>query len=497
MQITDKLFKNKKLLYITLWTALFLFSILLFWIGINNECLSTSEGFTYAMTNNSLKDIIQICRYDYNPPLYYIMIKLFSMIFGNAITALRFFSLLGTLSLLSLSIGPVRKIFGRSGSIIYMLLIMVLPAFSYTSQNAEIFSWACFFVTASVLYGYLAATGNKVLDWIILGFLSIGSCYIHYYAMTAIVFLYIFIITYLLFTNKKKLILFSILSIIIIISFLPWISVLNYQIAYIIKRYWITKVNYFTTMNSLTYLFNGKSTGFINYAGLALFAVLLYYAVRLSILKKNKESMLLYLSLFTYSFTFLFLYLFSKHIKPVLHPPYIHSITGILLIIAVYTLTNLKNIKTSVVVVIFLILISLPASISIRTVRVNEPLNQAIIYLKLNMKKDDLLLHSDEQTASVLTYYFPNNRHFLFKYSFFKGYMNYKAFSKNLTVDNDVRSFLNKSNKVWIAARNENYIPFNYYKSVVYNDAYRLIDNPEIFEHRNSWITVELFKYEK
>jgi hypothetical protein len=378
-----------------------------------------------------------------------------------------------------------------------MLLVIVMPAFSLMSQSAEIFSWACFFMTASVLYGYLAVSGNKVFDWIKFGLLSIGSCYIHYYTLFGIVFLYIFLLIYILITDRKKIIQFAILSIINFILFFPWIKVLNYQVSQIIERYWIPKVNYFTIMQSLTHLFSGKSGGLINYAGFILFCVLIYYAVRLSLLQKNKNKILLFLSFSVYFFTFLFLFLFSKYFKPVLLPAYIHSISGLLIIIAVYTLSRLKSIKTTVVVSIFLIIITLPASISIRTVQINDPVTQAVIYLKLNINEGDILIHADEQTAAVMTYYFPNNKHFLFKHSYFKGYMNYKAFKNNLIVDNYVKRFLKSSNTVWIVARNENFIPFTYYKSVVYHDEYKLIDNPEIFEHRNSWVTVELFKYQK
>jgi hypothetical protein len=359
------------------------------------------------------------------------------------------------------------------------------------------FSWACFFITASILYGYLIIAENKLLDWLKFGLAIMASFYIHYYTMIAAWVLIFFIFTYLLITDRKRLIIFSILSMIMIISFLPWIPALKYQIAQVIKRYWIPKINYFTIMQSLTYQFNGKLGGFINYAGFALFIALLYYAIRLSILEKNKESILLYMSLIVYSLTFLFLFIFSKYIKPIMHPPYIQSITGILLIIVTYTLSKLKSIKTSAVVFIFLAIITLPASISVRTIKTNEPLNQAIIYLKLNIKEDDVILHSDDQTASVFSYYFPKNRQFVFLLGQFKGYMNYEAYKKNLTVGDDARRFLKSSKNVWIAGRNKNFVPFNFYKSVFYSNNYKLVDNPEIFDDRNSWMTVELFKFEK
>ncbi len=497
MNFNDNILNEKKSLYLILWTATFIFSIVFFVIGIGNDYLWTNEGFTYAMTNNLIENIVELCHYDYTPPLYYLMIKIYSIVFGNSIIALRVFSMIGTLLLICLSLGPVKRIFGKFGSLIYMLLILILPAFSLSSQSAQMSSWVCFFVTGSTLYGYLAIKDNKVLDWIIFGFLCLASCYIHYYALIAIAFLNIFLFIYLLIKDRKKIIQFSIVFIILFILFSPWIPVLLYQIGQIIKRYWIAKPNLLNIMHALTYQFGDKSGNSINLAGFVLFGILLYYALRLAVFEKSKQTILLLLSIFTYIFTFLFMYYFSKFIKPILHPAYMHSIIGLLVIFAAYTLSRLNEIKTSVIVLTFLIIVTLPANISIRTVRANDPIRQTFVYLSLMMKDDDIILHTDELTASTLTYYFPKNKHFLYLPYHFKGYMNYCVFKKNLTVNYDVRNFLNESKGVWILSKSENFIPFNYYKSIIYNKDYKEILDPEIFKHRNSWMTIKVLRYQK
>jgi uncharacterized membrane protein len=59
-----------------------------------------------------------------------------------------------------LGVGPVRKIFGNKAGMILAFLVYTTPVCLSYGQEIRMYSWAAFFVTGSMLFGYIALTGR-------------------------------------------------------------------------------------------------------------------------------------------------------------------------------------------------------------------------------------------------------------------------------------------------------------------------------------------------
>jgi uncharacterized membrane protein len=49
------------------------------------------------------------------------------------------------------------------------------------AQNARMYTWAAFFITATATYLYLAVTENKTKDWVFFGVGAVLGLYTHVY----------------------------------------------------------------------------------------------------------------------------------------------------------------------------------------------------------------------------------------------------------------------------------------------------------------------------
>lgn len=115
-----------------------------------NQSLWLDEAITaLAVKNNSLIEIItRFSPGDFHPPLYYLILKLWTNIFGYSEIALRMPSVIFGV----LTVYFVYKLGGKRWGIIAGLFMAVNPLAVYYSQEARMYSLAAFAVTATVYF---------------------------------------------------------------------------------------------------------------------------------------------------------------------------------------------------------------------------------------------------------------------------------------------------------------------------------------------------------
>jgi uncharacterized membrane protein len=142
--------------------------------GLTHESLWFDESYTAALVNHNMPDIINITGGDNHPPLYYLMLHIFHLVFGSSVLSLRAFSMIGALALAAWGVGPVRRALNNKTAIIYTVLTLTMPITVAMAQETRMYSWAAFFVTGSALYGYLAQKEGKISDWMLFGVCSLA-----------------------------------------------------------------------------------------------------------------------------------------------------------------------------------------------------------------------------------------------------------------------------------------------------------------------------------
>ncbi len=401
------------------WILLFVFGIILYFYGITHEAIWYDESFSAAITNHSFTDILRILLTDNNPPLYYFMLKIYKTVLGNSAFALRSLSVLGALALASLGFGPVRKIFGNKTGVIYSFLIFMIPIFSAMAEEARMYTWACFFVTGTALYGYLAATGGRRMHWALFCLMGLACCYIHNYALIAAAIIYFMIMLWIILKDRKKLAAFFVCSGIIIIAYLPWLFVLSRQISGIHDTGFIDPVNLVVILKVLFYPFDNRFM--VTPAGrmmiiyiLIVFAISIF-GILIGLIKKRDEIKMILLAFGTYILVILSVMILSFTTMPLLYPRYTFVILGLLFLTVAFGISQLKNRIMTIVVCILILSISLPQIIQNKSKRINGPMKEAKEFIDKNINKNDVFLHTSPFTFGPFVYYYPNHKHLLYR----------------------------------------------------------------------------------
>ncbi len=443
-------------LWLVFWPVLILIGFFHLTSNIGHEGLWFDESYSAAIINQSFADIISIAAEDSHPPLYFLALKVFSMIFGRTESSLRLFSVIGVLALALLGAGPVRRAFDKFTGVIFSLLVVIIPMSLSIGQDARMYTWAAFFVTGTVLYGYLSARDGKKADFIMLSFFSIASAYIHYYALlaatiaNAILFLY-----FLRSSNKKRRYGYFVSAGVAVVCYIPWIVTLISQISRVSKDFWIPPVNGYTVWHSLLFPFEAKfDSGYPfvipSFIGSLIF---IFAGLWFTLKNKDKKGMLSAFAVSVYILTLVSAVVVSELVRPIFVTRYIFPVVGLFLLSMSYGITRIKYKDFSLFAVAIILMFSFVPYSKINMNYYNGPIKELKYYMEENIKPDDVFIHYDEHTFGVLSYYYPEHEHFLCLEEGIHGYSGYKAFSPVGTAGADVSSFIKGHDNIWVIGR--------------------------------------------
>jgi len=226
--ITNFIFNNTPLFYLT-------------------QSIWRDEGFSYFMARGSVISIILNSIHDFNPPLYYILLHFWMMIFGESDIALRMMSFLFYVILVYYAFLLAQKIFSEKFAFFVAAFTFLNPTLIYYAFEIRMYSLFALFTMASMYY-------FVEKRWRAFTIVAVLGLYTHSFFSFVIVS-YVFYLWLTKQLNKKLLI----KTLKPFLFFLPWIPVLLYQFMQSANS-WIFPVDMQLIKSSLGNLF-------INYSG--------------------------------------------------------------------------------------------------------------------------------------------------------------------------------------------------------------------------------------
>ena len=236
-----------------------------------------------------------------HPPLYFILLKLWSYAFGYSEVALRSFSIIcGLLSFLVL-FNLTRKHSKKTYTPwIVLLMVMFNPFLFYFFAEARMYALAFLFATLSFRYWLDYQDDNKIKTkaFILFSLFSASLLYTHYYGLFYLSTLAF--IELLKFGIKRSL--FNYL--IPVILFLPWCFLIRYQLHFH-QVHWTDGIitfreSVFGYFDSLSQLFISPMGPSLIYEKAILILIIIISSIILLILKEQIVVLILYLSISIY-----------------------------------------------------------------------------------------------------------------------------------------------------------------------------------------------------
>lgn len=146
----NKLLKKEQMPHI----ILIIIGIIFLLIPAFHSNIWFDESYSVAIVNHSFGEIWQIGANDVHPILYYWLLKIVNIIFGQNIIVYRIFSLLGIAALGTIGLTHIRKDFGKETGMLFTFFSFFLPVMLNYALEIRMYSWTIVFVTLMAIYLY-------------------------------------------------------------------------------------------------------------------------------------------------------------------------------------------------------------------------------------------------------------------------------------------------------------------------------------------------------
>ena len=384
---------------------IFIFAVLFYLYNINFSNIWIDEAFTKALVKHSFGDITNLIKNDFHPPLYFYALKIFVTVFGITDFTIRFFSVLGALATILIGYVIGQKVFGKSGALYFCLLMVSLPMLAEYSHEARMYTWGAFAVTGVFLYAVIFLTSNKRKDLFFLMLFSILAAYIHYYALLAVFWANVFVFIFLLVKKNKNLKTYLVYSLLTIILYIPWLIVMLSQTKKVSQSFWVPALNWQLLLTCILSPFAPKIylPPFLPMA-IIVYSLILWVVYRNYVVRKEKQGMVLGLSLSMFLFTILTAIIVSMLMQPILYMRYLANIIITLLVPVTLFFISSKNNWIKGIILIAILIFGIKVSIEGSFFSFG-PYKQSLNYLHEKNPEIKKVFHVLETTAGPFAEY--------------------------------------------------------------------------------------------
>ena len=150
-----------------------------------NNNIWTDEAFTIELLHSDFAGILKGTASDVHPPLYYLIAKCVTLVFGDSLLCLKLVSILPMFLCMSWGALIVRKRFGFRAAVLYLVLLGVIPCTMEYAVQVRMYSWAIFFITFMALWAYEAYLEQSLRFYAGIVLTSAAAAYTHYFAFVS------------------------------------------------------------------------------------------------------------------------------------------------------------------------------------------------------------------------------------------------------------------------------------------------------------------------
>ncbi len=388
------------------------------------------ESYTISLIRHNYSEIISIDSSDVHPVLYYLLLKTFTIFFGNSILVCRLFSVLAGIFMGFLGYTHIRKDFGPKVGLAFSFLTLFLPFMAMYGMEIRMYSWTMLFVTLTGIYAYRAIKNTKVKNWILFSIFSLCSAHCHYYGLVSVAIINLLLLLYILFSKKlynenniskkKYLIYFIITAVIQFLGYLPWIFIFLQQARAVSQSYWIPFNIGDSVIAPLAVQFNGR-LGIISTAILtiSMYIYLFYQIIRSK--RDGKNVTILWYCLLVHFILYFSMLMVSIFIKPIIYYRYMLITSGIIIFPFAYCLGNFNDKKHQKIISSIIVMIVLVLSIYNNKIVIEESYDntngEEIQYIKEQYNEKAIILYQDFFHATNIQVQMPEYSWYLYNIS--------------------------------------------------------------------------------
>lgn len=390
-------------------THLFLIlSFLVFGLNSFHENIWYDEAYQMILNRYSFVEIIDFVSKDTSGPLYAILLKITTLIFGSKLYIGRLLSLTIFSVQFVLAFYPIRRLYNLKVSIIYSCLLLMSTYSFFASIEIRTYSIAMTSTVGAITYALLYLRDARLSDLLKYFIFSLCALYSHSYAMFSIFLLIIVtLVCSLLKKNRKKIILANLM---LFICFIPWLKILISQHSSISSSFWIIAPNLSDIKETICNLFT--TNNYINTAIL----ILVIISTILSLKNKKELKSILFLLIPSIG-CITFFYLWSIYKTPLFIPKYVVPVCGIIYLMVAKVLDNSKHIVIPLICILLMIPNFLQNFKNEKSLTKDSITKEMIKFINDAVPDPNTFYVTNEFGLGIAEYYFSNSKHYISQYA--------------------------------------------------------------------------------
>ena len=169
-----------------------------------NENVWLDEAFTASLVRTDMAGVIERSMADTLPPLYNILLKLSTDIFGYRVPVMKMTSVIPMIITMVLSATVVRRRHGFKASVLFTIALFTMPNLLFYGVEIRMYSLGFLFATASGIYAFEFIEDYNKKNLIIFTIVSVLAGYSHHFAFVSVGFVYLFLLIHYLILDRKN-----------------------------------------------------------------------------------------------------------------------------------------------------------------------------------------------------------------------------------------------------------------------------------------------------
>ena len=226
------MYEKRDLLGKLFFGAAILILLYMFISPISHVLIHVDEYWTYSLVNLPFIQGMTVAVHDVHPPLYYLILYLFTPFGLNNIYVLKIASIIPYLLLILVSFFKIKEDYNWLTAGLFIFCIGIMTDFFIEFLTIRMYSWGLFFVIMAFIYFRDVLDKWDRKSWILLTLFTLFSISTQYIFGIACVFIYLLILVKILKSNdvKARLKQFAISVVCLLVMYSPWMIVLYHQL---------------------------------------------------------------------------------------------------------------------------------------------------------------------------------------------------------------------------------------------------------------------------
>lgn len=169
-----------------------------------NRNVWLDEAFTASLVRTNMAGVLERSMADTLPPLYNILLKISTDIFGYSVPVMKLTSVVPMIITMILSATVVRKRHGLKTSVLFTIALFTMPNLLFYGVEIRMYSLGFLFATASGIYAYEFICDYSKKNLIIFTIVSVLAGYSHHFAFVSVGFVYLFMLIYYFVKDREN-----------------------------------------------------------------------------------------------------------------------------------------------------------------------------------------------------------------------------------------------------------------------------------------------------